>query len=182
VTNDEAVKACRESGIKVSVLCTSAQGGEECQLHPSAVSHQEKSLLPWVILDVLKNSRIIYKQVTKLRLFILQIKCCWYLLYTGCTSHIAQRLQNEKFVRCRQNRQQRPVFWMEISYTRNCRVNGPPSLLQRHTYNCAAATRRTMVVSSLINFILRCGTWKCKTRYLLRLTYPIHIFSLRNFA
>jgi hypothetical protein len=59
---------------------------------------------------------MIYKQVTKLRLFILQMKCCWYLLYTGCTSHIAQRLQNEKFVRCRQNRQQRQVFWMEISY------------------------------------------------------------------
>lgn len=152
------MKACRESGIKVTVLCTSTQAGEECQLHVSAVSHQEMSLVLIVIMAVSKNSGILYKQVTKLRLFISQIKCCCYLLYTGCTSHIAQRLQNEKFVRCRQNRQQRPVFWMEISYTWNCRVNGPPSLLQRHTYNCAAATRRTMVVSSLINFILRCGT------------------------
>ena len=130
---------------------------------------------------------MIYKQVTKLRLFILQMKCCWYLLYTGCTSHIAQRLQNEKFVRCRQNRQQRQVFWMEISYigivalaVRRLSYNGAHT--HTHTHNCAAATRRTMVVSSLINFISRCRTWKCKTRYLLSVTYPIHIFSLRNFA
>jgi hypothetical protein len=126
--------------------------------------------------------RLLYTSKEKLRLFILQMKCCWYLLYTRCTSHIAQRLQSEKLVCCRQNRQQRTVFWMEISYTWNCRVNGPSSLLQRHTHNCAAATRGTMVVSSLINFILQCSTCKCKTRYLLRLTYPIHTFSLRNFV
>jgi hypothetical protein len=99
--------------------------------------------------------RLLYTSKEKLRLFILQMKC-WYLLYTRCTSHISQRLQSEKLVCCRQNWQQRTVFWVEISYTWNCRVNGPPSLLQRHTYNCAAATRGPMVVSSLINFVLQC--------------------------
>lgn len=32
------------------------------------------------------------------------------------------------------------------------------------------------------NFILEWSTWKCKTHYLLRLTYSIHMFSLCNFA
>lgn len=176
------MKAYRDIGMKVTVLCISTRAGEECRPLDSAVSHRENSLVPRVSLDVLKKAGIIYKQATKLGLFKLQMKCWWYLLYTGCTSYIEQRLQNEKFVRCRQNRQQRTVFWMEISYTWNCRINGPSSLLQQRTYNCATATRRTMVVSSLINFILQCSTWKCKTRYLLRLTYPIHFFSLRNFA
>ena len=55
MTNDEAVKACRESGIKIDVLCTSSQAGEECQLHVLAVSHQEMYFVPRVSKDVLKK-------------------------------------------------------------------------------------------------------------------------------
>lgn len=76
VTNDEAMKAYRDIGMKVTVLYISTQAGEECQPHDSAVSHQENSLVPRVSLDVLKKAEIIYKQVTKLGLFKLQMKCC----------------------------------------------------------------------------------------------------------
>lgn len=57
------LKAYRNSRMKVTVLCISSRTGEECQLYDSALSHQEKSLIPWGSLDVLKNSVIVYKQV-----------------------------------------------------------------------------------------------------------------------
>jgi hypothetical protein len=61
VANDEAVKACRETAINVTVLLpryrivTSTQVGEECQLNVSAVSHQEMPLVPRVSMDMLKK-------------------------------------------------------------------------------------------------------------------------------
>jgi len=60
VTIVETVKACREIGIKVTVLCTSTQAVEECQVHISAVSHQEISLVPRVSMDMLKKTRELY--------------------------------------------------------------------------------------------------------------------------
>ena len=75
VTNDEAMKAYRDIGMKVTVLCISTRAGEECRPLDSAVSHRENSLVPRVSLDVLKKAGIIYKQATKLGLFKLQMKC-----------------------------------------------------------------------------------------------------------
>ena len=73
MTNHEAVKACRKSGIKFTVLCTLTQAASRFSCITPAKVPRPLSQSGRVEKH---GNYIIYKQLPKLRLFILQMKCC----------------------------------------------------------------------------------------------------------